>query len=187
MQPIRDAWPTLTDQPPIRPSTEADIPCIAAIYGYHVLHGTATFETSPPAAEEMCRRRAELVSRGLPHLVAGRNGEVVGYAYAGLYRAREAYRFTVEDSVYVHPDCVGKGIGRQLLAAVIRSAAEGGWRQMIAVIGDSANMASIRLHEAAGFRHVGVFRSVGFKFDRWLDTVLMQLDLAAARPAPSTR
>ena len=161
----------------IRASTDADIPRIVAIYSHHVLHGTATFETEPPALEEMARRRADLVVRHLPHLVAESAGEVVGYAYAGLYRPRAAYRFTVEDSIYVDPDCLRKGIGRQLLSAVIGAAAEGGWRQMIAVIGDSANASSIRLHETAGFRHVGVFRSVGFKFDRWLDTVLMQLEL----------
>ena len=169
----------MSEEALIRPSREEDVPRIAAIYGHHVRYGTASFETAPPTAEEMGRRREDVVSRGLPHVVAELAGEVAGYAYAGLYRPREAYRFTVEDSVYIHPDHLGKGMGRRLLAAVIRAAAEGGWRQMIAVIGDSANVASIRLHESAGFRHVGVLRCVGFKFDRWLDTVVMQLELTS--------
>jgi len=167
----------LTDLPLIRPAREADIPRIAAIYAHHVRHGTASFEIEPPSDEEMSRRWSQIASRGLPYLVAVLEGAVAAYAYASLYRTREAYRFTVEDSVYVHPDRIGRGLGRRLLHAVIEEATRGGWRQMIAVIGDSANTASIRLHESAGFRHVGVLRNVGYKFDRWLDTVLMQLEL----------
>lgn len=182
----RGAAGTVNDEVLIRASREDDMGSIAAIYSHHVLHGTASFETSPPSSEEMARRRADLVARNLPHLVAELGGEVVGYAYAGPYRTREAYRFTLEDSVYIHPDYQGKGIGRRLLHAVIREAAQAGYRQMIAVIGDSGNVASIRLHETAGFRHMGVLRSVGYKFDRWLDTVLMQLDLVSlSRAEPS--
>jgi L-amino acid N-acyltransferase YncA len=161
----------------VRPSRESDVPAIAAIYAHHVLHGTATFETDPPKSQEMARRRLALVERAMPHLVAELSGDILGYAYAGPYRPREAYRFTLEDSIYIHRGHRGCGIGRQLLAAVIEASRAGGWRQIVAVIGDSANTASIRLHQSAGFRPVGVLYAVGFKFDRWLDTVLMQLPL----------
>ena len=160
--------------PVIRAASDADMAAIATIYGHHVLHGTASFETEPPTLEEMARRRAAVESRGLPYPVAEMEGEVVGYAYAAPYRPRPAYRFTVEDSVYIHPDRMGKGIGRQLLGALIRCSAEAGAKQMVAIIGDSGNTASIRLHQSAGFVHVGVLRSVGLKFGCWLDTVLMQ-------------
>ena len=163
--------------PLIRPATTADLAAITAIYAHHVLHGTASFETEPPAVEEMARRHAEIVRRGLPYYLAELGGRIVGYAYAAPYRPRPAYRFTVENSVYIHPEWMGRGIGRQLLDAVIRASAEAGCRQMIAIIGDSANTASIRLHESAGFRYVGVLRNVGFKFGRWLDTVMMQKEL----------
>ena len=163
----------------IRPAAAGDLAAITAIYAHHVLHGTASFETEPPAVEEMARRQAAVVACGLPYCVAETDGRVVGYAYAGPYRPRAAYRFTVEDSVYLHPEWMGRGIGRRLLDAVIRASAEAGARQMIAIIGDSVNAASIRLHESAGFRHAGVLRDVGFKFGRWLDTVLMQKELGA--------
>jgi phosphinothricin acetyltransferase len=163
--------------PVIRAASDADLAAITAIYGHHVLKGTASFETEPPTLEEMARRRADVVGRGLPFWVAEWEDEVVGYAYAAPYRLRPAYRFTVEDSVYIHPGRVGNGIGRRLLDRVICSCEEGGSKQMIAIIGDSENAASIRLHEAAGFTHVGVLRGVGLKFGRWLDTVIMQREL----------
>jgi L-amino acid N-acyltransferase YncA len=161
----------------VRASTEADLPAIQAIYAHHVLHGLASFEEAPPDAAEMARRRADVLARGLPHLVAEADRRVLGYAYAGPYRTRAAYRFTVEDSVYVAPDALGRGLGRLLLARVIADSEAQGARQMIAVIGDSANLGSIRLHAAAGFREACTFRAVGFKFGRWVDSVLMQRPL----------
>jgi L-amino acid N-acyltransferase YncA/ubiquinone/menaquinone biosynthesis C-methylase UbiE len=158
----------------IRPAAEGDMAAIAAIYGYNVLHGTATFELEPPKVEEMARRRADLVARGFPYFAAELEGEVAGYAYASSYRPRIGYRFTVEDSVYVRPDRKGMGIGRRLLDTLIHACRGAGTKQMVAIIGDSGNTASIRLHAAAGFEHVGVLRNVGRKFDRWIDTVIMQ-------------
>jgi phosphinothricin acetyltransferase len=170
----------MDDIPPIalRLAGAADMPQVAAIYAHHVRTGLASFEEVPPDAAEMARRRADIVARGLPYLVAVEGETVVGYAYAGPYRARSAYRFAVEDSVYVHPDRARRGIGRRLLPAVIAACAAAGARQMVAVIGDSANAASIALHAAFGFAPVGVLRAVGFKHGRWVDTVLMQRALA---------
>ena len=170
----------------VRAATQADLDAIAAIYAHHVRTGTASFEIEPPDAAEMARRRAEVVDRGLPYLVAAAGAEVVGYAYAAPYRPRPAYRFTVEDSVYVSADCARQGIGAMLLQALVSASERAGARQMIAVIGDSANVASIRLHAAAGFSHVGSLASVGWKFDRWLDVVVMQRTLGPGdgRPAP---
>ncbi len=142
-------------------------------------HGSASFEEEPPSAEELARRRADVLGRGLPYLVAEIDGEVVGYAYASPYRARSAYRFSIENSVYVDHRRHRRGIGRALLAALIERCERGARRQMIAVIGDSANVSSIALHEQLGFRMVGTLRSVGFKFGRWVDTVLMQRELGA--------
>ncbi len=147
---------------------------IQAIYAHWVLHGLASFEEAPPDSVEMGRRRLAIQDLGLPYLVAEENGAVLGFAYAGPYRPRSGYRFTVEDSVYVAPWTHGKGIGRRLLGEVIARAESAGQRQMLAVIGDSGNASSIGLHEALGFRRAGVFQSVGFKFGRWVDTVLMQ-------------
>jgi L-amino acid N-acyltransferase YncA len=161
----------------VRAAAEADLEAIAAIYGHHVVNGTASFETEAPSIDEIGRRYRDIAQRGLPYVVAHRDGEVLGFAYAGPYRPRPAYRFTVEDSVYIRPDCVGQGIGRCLLAVVVVACAEAGFKQMVAIIGDSQNTASIRLHQSAGFEHVGVLRNVGLKFDRWLDTVLMQKEL----------
>jgi len=161
----------------VRASRETDIDAITEIYTHHVRHGAGSFEIDAPDAEEMARRRLEVAGRGLPYLVAEKDNVVVGYAYAALYRTRVAYRFTVEDSVYVHPDHTGEGIGAALLSRVIDACREGGYRQIVAVIGDSENVASIRVHEKLGFQHAGVLRGVGFKFDRWIDTVLMQLPL----------
>lgn len=157
---------------------------IAAIYAHHVRHGTASFETEPPDIAEMRRRRADILARALPYLAAERDGIVLGYAYAGPYRSRAAYRDTVEDSIYLHPDAIGQGIGRRLLAALIEACAARGFRQMIAVVGDSGTIPSIRLHEAMGFRVVGVLRAVGHKHGRWLDSVLLQRALGPGDAAP---
>jgi phosphinothricin acetyltransferase len=161
----------------IRAAKTSDVAAITGIYRHHVLHGTGSFETDPPGEEEMAHRMSDVVSRGLPYLVAESGGVVVGYAYAALYRTRIAYRFTLEDSVYVHHAHNGRGIGAALLEALIPLCKEWGCKQLVAVIGDSANMGSVRLHEKFGFQHSGVLRDVGFKFDRWLDTVMMQLPL----------
>jgi phosphinothricin acetyltransferase len=158
----------------VRAAVEEDFPAITEIYAHHVLHGTATFETDPPNHTNMLERRAAVVAAGLPFLAAELNGRVVGYAYANAYRARPAYRFTIEDSIYIDAQRTGRGCGRALLGALIAACEQGPWRQMVAVIGDSGNAASVRLHERFGFRNVGTLRDVGFKFDRWLDTVLMQ-------------
>ena len=159
----------------IRPAVPADIPAITRIYGHAVEHGTASFELTPPDQAEIARRMSDLMDKGYPYLAAEIDGALAGYAYAGPYRARPAYRLTIEDSVYIAPDKHRRGVGRTLLAALIGGAAARGYRQMIAVIGDSARQAaSIGLHEAAGFRHVGILQDVGFKHGRWLDSVLMQ-------------
>lgn len=161
----------------IRPSTDADLPAITAIYGWNVLNGLGTFEEDPPAQDEMTRRRAAFLERGLPYLVAEEDGVVLGYAYAGPFRLRAAYRYTVEDSVYVSPDAVGKGVGKALLTALIAQCEALGLRQMCAVIGDSGNTASIGLHAAMGFEQKGVFPAMGHKFGRWVDLVWMQRPL----------
>jgi len=163
----------------IRACEERDLTAVTAIYHHHVLHSPATFELEPPDIEEMTTRRTRLLERGFPYLVAERGGEVIGYAYAGPYRTRPAYRFTVENSVYVRPGNLRQGIGQLLLTALLAECAHRGFRQVIAVIGDSANQASIRLHESLGFFLVGTLRDVGFKFDRWYDSVLMQRELDA--------
>jgi phosphinothricin acetyltransferase len=168
----------------VRPAEHADMPAVHAIYAHHVLHGLASFEEVPPDEAELDRRRGDIVARGLPYLVAVIDGRVGGYAYAGPYRPRSAYRFSVEDSVYVAPDATGRGIGRALLGEVIRHCTALGMRQMVAVIGDSGNSASIRLHEALGFRRAGELRSIGFKLGRWVDSVLMQLELGQGDGTP---
>lgn len=158
----------------VRDSTSADIPAITAIYRHAVLYGRATFEVAPPDEAEMAARREALTSGGYPHIVAVAGGRVVGYAYAGAYHSRPAYAGTVEDSVYVEDDCQGRGAGHALLSRLIAEAEARGFRQMAAIIGDSANRPSIRLHEKLGFRPVGTLRSVGWKHGQWLDTVMMQ-------------
>ena len=168
----------------VRNSTDADASAVHRIYAYHVLHGLGSFEEKPPSAAEMKRRRDDVIAHGLPYLVADIDGVVVGYSYATLYRARSAYRYTVEDSVYVDEGVMRKGVGRALLSAVIARCEAGRWRQMIAVIGDSDNAASIRLHASLGFRRVGTFRAAGFKLGRWADTVLMQRELGAGDRTP---
>jgi L-amino acid N-acyltransferase YncA len=160
--------------PVIRPSRDDDVAAIAAIYGYHVLHGVASFEEVPPTVDEIARRRGDIVARGLPYLVAERDRRIVGYCYAGLFRPRSGYRFTLEDSIYVDAGEVGRGIGRALLGPLLARSTELGYRQMVAVIGGRETVPSIRLHEALGFAHIGVFSAVGFKFGRWIDIVLMQ-------------
>ncbi len=158
----------------IRPAVEADLPAITAIYEREVLHGTATFELTPPDLAEMTRRFRALADGSFPYLAAEVAGEVVGYAYAGPYRPRPAYRFTVENSVYLAPAVHRQGIGMKLLRRLIDECEARGHRQMIAVIGDSANAGSIGLHSRAGFEMIGTHPNVGFKFGRWLDTVMMQ-------------
>lgn len=161
----------------IRPSRDEDVPAIAALYAHHVRTGTASFEEIAPDAAEMMRRRAEILARGLPYLVAESSGRLAGYAYAGLYRSRSAYRFTLENSVYVDAGMARRGVGRALLVPLIETCEAAGYRRMVAVIGDSANHGSIGLHSACGFRPVGVMPAVGFKFGRWIDCVLMERPL----------
>jgi L-amino acid N-acyltransferase YncA len=175
----------MADELILRDASESDMPAVQAIYAHHVIHGTASFELEPPTLEQMLQRRADICANGLPYLIAERGGEVVGYAYATPYRPRPAYRFTVEDSVYVREGMAGFGIGHALLGAVIQHCMASGRRQMVAIIGNSENSASIRLHARLGFRQVGVFESVGFKHGRWLDTVIMQRELGeGARTTP---
>jgi len=168
----------------IRPALDADIPAVARIYAHAVEHGTASFELTAPNEAEMSRRFNELTAQGFPYLVAVVDETVVGYAYAAPYRARPAYRFTVENSVYVAHDTYRRGVGKALLGALIEACTKKGFRLMVAVIGDSNQAASIGLHEAAGFKHAGVFENIGYKFDRWLDTVLMQRALGPGASKP---
>jgi phosphinothricin acetyltransferase len=172
-------------EPLIRPATPSDIPSITRVYDQAVREGTASFEILPPDEAEMARRFESLQAGDYPYLIADIAGTVVGYAYAGPYRARPAYRWTVENSVYVDVTAHRRGLGRALLDRLIAESEARGFRQMIAVIGDSANASSIKLHRAAGFRMVGTFDNVGFKFGRWLDSVLMQRPLGdGAKSAP---
>lgn len=161
----------------VRTAEDRDMNPIQAIYAYHVLNGIASFELEVPAVDEMAARRAGVLAAGLPYLVAEANGRVVGYCYATLYRPRPAYRFTVEDSVYIANGMAGRGIGSLLLGELIRRCEAGNWRQMVAVIGNSGNTGSLKLHERLGFEPVGTLRSAGFKFGQWVDTVLMQRPL----------
>jgi L-amino acid N-acyltransferase YncA len=177
----------------IRPAAAADLPAITEIYRHAVLHGTATFELVPPDLAEMTRRFEVLQDGGFPFLVATLEGRVVGYAYAGMHRPRPAYRFTVENSVYLEPAIHRRGAGLQLMQRLIAASEARGFRQMIAVIGDSANAGSIGVHTKCGFQMIGTHPNVGFKFGRWLDTVMMQRALgegASTLPAdesPQTR
>jgi L-amino acid N-acyltransferase YncA len=180
----RMARANVTHTTTIRPVAAADRGAIAGIYRHHVLHGSASFETAPPAEAEIARRQAALLEQGYPYLVAERGGEVAGYAYAGAYRPRIAYRNTVEDSVYLRPDAAGLGIGSLLLAALIEACEARGFRQMMAVVGDSANASSIRLHQRHGFRCIGTLEAVGYKHGRWLDCVLFQRRLGPGATAP---
>lgn len=169
----------------IRPATPTDIPAITVIYAHAVRHGTASFEIEPPDEAEMTRRQTTLLAGGFPYIVAENDSGIAGYAYAGPYRTRPAYRWSVEDSVYVNPNAHRRGVGRALLERLIAESEQRGFRQMIAVIGDSAQTSSIELHRVLGFRLIGAIENVGYKFDRWLDTVLMQRHLgsgAATKP-----
>lgn len=170
----------------VRAAVAADLPAIAELYGHHVLTGTASFEVAAPTVDEMHRRHRDVLSHGLPYYIAVLPGQdLAGYAYVTEYRSRVAYRHTVEDSVYVAPACARRGAGRALLSAVIAACEALGYRQMVAVIGGSDNAASISLHAALGFRHAGVLPAVGRKFDRWIDTVLMQRALGPGDSTPA--
>lgn len=169
----------------LRPSTPADLPAITSIYGWHVSHGTGSFELDPPPLEEMSRRHDEVLSRGLPWLVAEQRGEVAGYAYASPFRPRLAYRFALEDSIYLTPDARRQGLGSLLLTELVAQCQALGARQMFAVIGDSANAASVAVHRRCGFSDVGIMRSAGWKFERWLDVVIMQRTLGLGDRAPA--
>ena len=163
----------------IRPATPADVPAITRIYAHAVKHGTASFELEPPDEAEMARRLRTLLDSGYPYIVAEIDDALAGYAYAGPYRPRPAYRFSVEDSIYVDPNAQRRGVGRALLEHLIEECERRGFRQMIAVIGDSAQAPSIELHRALGFRMIGAVENVGYKFGRWLDSVNMQRALGA--------
>ena len=163
----------------IRTSRDDDVAEIAAIYGHHVLHGIASFEEIPPDEDEIARRRRDILALKLPYLVAEQSGRVVGYCYASRYRMRSAYRFTLEDSIYVDAAEVGRGIGRALLSTLVERCSELGYRQMVAVIGGSDQWPSIRLHETLGFTRTGLLSAVGFKFGNWIDCVLMQRALGS--------
>jgi len=171
----------------IRPSSEADLDTITAIYAHAVRHGTASFELDPPDKEEMTCRRAAILDGGYPYLVAERAGEVLGYAYAGAYRTRPAYRSTVEDSIYVAPSAQGQGVGRALLEALIGECEARDFRLMVAVIGDEESKGSIGLHRSLGFEPVGILKGIGYKHGRWLSTVLMQRSLGRGMSEPPTR
>lgn len=168
----------------IRPAALSDIPAITRIYAHAVIHGTASFELEAPTEADMRKRMEALLDGRFPYIVAEIDGAVAGYAYAGPYRARPAYRFTVENSIYIAPEMQRRGIGRVLLQALIEASTARGFRLMIAVIGDSAQAASIGVHKALGFQDAGVFRNVGYKFGRWLDTVHMQLPLGDGPTTP---
>jgi len=170
--------------PLIRPSRDEDIDAIARIYGHHVLHGTGTFETTPPTAADMATRRADVLGKNLPWLVIEEAGQVLGFAYGNWFKPRPAYRFSVEDSIYLAPEAAGKGLGRLLLTELLAQLERRGVRKVMAVIGDSANAGSVGVHTALGFERVGVVRSCGWKFGRWLDIVMMEKALGAGDSTP---
>lgn len=174
----------------IRPSTASDVAAITHIYAHHVLHGTGTFETTPPTEQEMASRRDDVLAKGLPYLVVEDASGVCGFAYCNWFKPRPAYRFSAEDSIYLAPQAAGKGLGRQLLAELMAQAERAGVRKLLAVIGDSANQGSVGVHRGCGFHQVGVLTSCGWKFDRWLDVVLMECPLGqgdSTPPAQSTQ
>ena len=169
----------------IRPSRDEDVPLLHAIYAHSVATETASWEYEPPTLAEFAERRRKVLEQGFPYFTAELDGKPVGYSYASSYRARIGYRFVVEDSVYDAQDAAGRGIGKQLLHALIDECTTRGYRQMIAVIGDSANIRSVKLHEACGFKQVALFKGIGWKFGRWLDSVQMQRPLGAGDSAPA--
>jgi L-amino acid N-acyltransferase YncA len=171
----------------VRPSSESDLVAVTAIYAHAVTHGTASFELGPPDEVEMARRWAAILEGGYPHLVAEKDGAILGYAYAGAYRTRPAYRSTVEDSIYVAPSAQGQGVGRLLLAALIEECEKRDFRLMVAVIGDEESKGSIGLHRCMGFEPVGILKGIGYKHGRWLSTVLMQRPLGRGMQEPPTR
>ncbi len=177
----------MTDNISLRSAVPGDIAAITRIYAHAVTYGTASFELEPPSEPEMARRQQGLLAKRFPYIVAERSGVVAGYAYAGPYRDRRAYDWCVEDSIYVAPECFHQGIGRRLLTHLIAESEARGFRQMLGVIGDSANTASIAVHAACGFRLIGNFQSIGFKHGRWLDTVLMQRPLGSGDAAPPAK
>ena len=168
----------------LREAMHGDLGAVTAIYAHHVHTGLASFETDAPDVAEMRQRHEAVVAKGFPYLVAEVDGQVAGYAYASHYRPRFAYRFTCEDSIYVDPRYAGRGVGRALLEALVEECARRGYRQMIAVIGDSGNAASIGLHRACGFELTGTFKSIGYKHGRWVDSVLMQRTMGAGDASP---
>jgi L-amino acid N-acyltransferase YncA len=170
--------------PIIRPSLDADIEEITAIYAHHVLHSTGTFETEAPSAPDMASRRADVLAKGLPYLVATDQNKVVGFAYGNWFKPRPAYRYSVEDSIYLAPNQHGKGLGRALLAELLARCETAGIRKIMAIIGDSANAASIGLHKASGFEHVGKINACGWKFGAWRDIVIMQKTIGAGDTQP---
>jgi L-amino acid N-acyltransferase YncA len=175
---MRHLGKEMSDQFIVRDAADTDLPAIQRIYAHHIAHSLATFEEVPPSVEEMSARRASIMSAGLPFLVAAQDGETVGYSYAAKFHSRAAYRYTIENSIYVSNALRGQGIGKALLGALVNRCEAGSWRQMIALIGDS-NPVSIRLHEGRGFHMVGTLKSVGFKFGRWVDVAFMQRGLGA--------
>jgi phosphinothricin acetyltransferase len=168
----------------IRSSQDQDLAAITAIYAHHVLHGTGTFEVDPPSQEDIHTRRADVLSKGLPYLVAADGEQVLGFAYCNWFKPRPAYRFSAEDSIYISPDAQGKGLGRALLAELSAHAEKAGVRKLIAVIGDSANTGSIGLHLSVGFSHVGILKSCGWKFNQWLDVVMMEKTIGLGNSCP---
>lgn len=168
----------------IRPSQDEDLAAITRIYAHHVLHGTGTFETTPPTEGEMAGRRADVLGKGLPWLVIEVDGQVMGFAYGNWFKPRPAYRYSVEDSIYMAPESAGKGLGKLLLTELLAQCERAGVRKVMAVIGDSANAGSIGVHKALGFEQVGVVQSCGWKFGRWLDIVLMQKSIGLGDSTP---
>jgi phosphinothricin acetyltransferase len=168
----------------IRSSQDQDLAAITAIYAHHVLHGTGTFEVDPPSQEDIHTRRADVLSKGLPYLVAADGEQVLGFAYCNWFKPRPAYRFSAEDSIYISPDAQGRGLGRALLAELSAHAEKAGVRKLIAVIGDSANTGSIGLHLSVGFSHVGILKSCGWKFNQWLDVVMMEKTIGLGNSCP---
>lgn len=175
-----------TPQILIRPSGVGDLAAITGIYAWNVLYGTGTFELEPPDEAEMSRRRDDVQDKGLPWLVAELDGKVRGYAYANHFRPRRAYRFCLEDSIYLAADAKGQGLGRLLLAELLSRCEAAGARQMLAVIGDSANAASVGVHSSLGFEQVGLMKAAGWKFERWLDVVVMQRSLGLGNDSPAS-